>query len=71
MLIHFTKTINDIINDLIILFNKKHNNCDNKSKIINILSEFIKILITKNRMFYVGILILFISFIFYFIDIAN
>ena len=69
--LNFSKTITDIINDLIILFNKKNDCSTNQTLLVYYINELVKILMIKGRMFYVGILVIIISLIFYFIDISN
>jgi len=73
---NFTKKLNDIINDLIELFNNRCNvDCpDNDSmfgKYIYYFREIITILSKDERMFFVGLLITFIAIVLNFIDLSN
>ena len=63
--------MNSIINELLVLFNKKILVVQIKKFINNYITEILKILLSNGRMFYVGILLLIISILFYFIDITN
>jgi hypothetical protein len=73
---NFTKKMNDIINDLIELFNNRCKvDCpDNDSmfgKYIFYFREIIKILSKDERIFFVGLLVLFIAILLNFIDLSN
>jgi hypothetical protein len=56
------QTIIDIINDLTFLFNDDNKNYN------KIYYEIIDIIFKKDRMFYVGIIFIILSFVIYFID---
>jgi hypothetical protein len=58
------QTIIDIINDLTILFNDDYKN-KNYNKIYY---EIFDIIFKKDRMFYIGIIFIILSFVIYFID---
>ena len=74
---NFSKVFLDIIKEIVELYTHRcKNNCNTyKNEYINTimyyLNNIIKIFIKEGRMFYVGILIIFISFMLYFIEVSK
>jgi hypothetical protein len=73
----FVDVFIDIINDYSKLYNSRCSiDCENSSnimfdKLMYYLDNIIKIMIKEGRMFYVGIFVIFISFVLYFIEVSK